>query len=1339
MCQIVNTLIPARPDPLKPVICDPSDPDFPNCQTVDFCCPIIKLAIVLNDLGKFLNRLLVSTWQSWTPNYPEFFVNYLFCDEPERALPANPDPGCLAMPCPPPDGGMAACGCGTFTCGRLKPFIDGIVAPQEGLIPECLCEYFVLLDILLANYIGLGNWSATNGCFCGKSNGILRAASLFYKTVIDAGVNLIRLFPLPCFWKPCSGAQGNFNVEKSWIYSFLGPIADAVCISTGNLACFFNNLFFLPGQCLAQGKIFFGGLTRWFFEFWFVLIGFIEGFVRSLVEEEETCFGGECGSHGNTADVGGVTVSGSALGEMITIAFTFPVDLFLGDAAVACTNICPAYLAQLPFGDNRRCECYNLSPVTRIAPNPGFPSRWNVRLFGFGTLQYGCQVEFLNFPGTYVGPIKNTCTPQVCQDEGLCRPDSLPSCARHPSTPFSVVMDGALLGSIDGINIALIKYLRCIIRGFGLPDFFKPFAQLLSYTWQIWGGVARFLSSLVIFILSLFSGFGFLGLGALSSLRAVFSAFFAIFTQPLIIENKRINFIGPVKRESFSEFKRGYVYVHQNQSLFEQLAYVLYDYDVDDCFDDPVTCSCRNIDMPQHCEWDAKKKEVRFKRTTPLSTSELTHIMATECFTGSSPCDHVIQGCDNVDWNNIDFAIKTEWVQCMDLYVRGNRLHHAWPEAPADYFYTDRSKLFLFRSIGTRLREFAREESENRERENFPKDMDYDDPEQFTKFIEQRKREEREFKTRLVDFDKQIEQRKNFSRIYLEKTSGIDQYSPIFEAMVKADSYWFKWKSGYYNHIFGRAGTLIERGETKLLPTPEQALDHLVHTIKDMAGRINPHGNETGIIQSTREAINESTHFFKKSWERGLWNVIKEDHYYPVKKKVVQLQDDVVSEKVQALQNAWNYSPLVRWWNRKRSKKHQNTVWFHDLRKHLNQTIEYAQTHDDAPWSFWNMGLRLRQARRDVVTSITQPKWTPEKLANWERVYSFGYKIYDTLYPGSLPKEVHDRFIFNCNCVLADRILPVTVGLVDYCVMEFMPNVNFMKKNENDETVQLIRDALNKTGIYRRSELPRDRYHFPTPQDPNAWIRPKLIPSNKTVARTIYHREIYKRATGSGSTGFNLLDWFICVVGDIFDDDFSQRLDNWFDDLRDWFSNDNTSVDDYPDNVGFLYWVTFWVRCDWPQNLNCSHGRGLEEAIRITAIIFIFVFVIGALVIPSLLIPLSLFGIFFLVIVVIPAIAWHYSPTCWFLTPSFPLGGGVQLPIWPVPVAYPTLPECFMDSCVGLLDKFVTDCYDFWIPDYMVNGEVCPTDPNQRIDWINCKDVGISDGKKKTMFLFFFF
>lgn len=95
------------------------------------------------------------------------------------------------------------------------------------------------------------------------------------------------------------------------------------------------------------------------------------------------------------------------------------------------------------------------------------------------------------------------------------------------------------------------------------------------------------------------------------------------------------------------------------------------------------------------------------------------------------------------------------------------------------------------------------------------------------------------------------------------------------------------------------------------------------------------------------------------------------------------------------------------------------------------------------------------------------------------------------------------------------------------------------------------------------------------------------------------------------------------------------------------------------------------------------------------------------------------------------------------MTPSFPLTQGLSVPIWPVPVAFPALPECALDEIVALADKYITDCYSGFnspnklIPPYLINGELCPISLDQHIDVVNCEDVGVSDGIQNLLYLGF--
>lgn len=288
ICQILNTLIPFRRFPGRPVNCD-DDSATRNCQQVDFCCPFSKLGFLIGDSLKFINRALVSLWQPWTGGLPEFFLGYIFCTEgtPPRCPYNENNPGAtyetmayqnvLKTQCeleadsriPDCTGtlpvvdkyGVTQMKCGKFTCGRLHIVIRDLADPYEGLLARCTCQFFGLLDRLLALFfrlirVGLpfAGWSC---CFCGGlqpgtmdclvnggyqcdedtgtceyipggactlpipggSSGIFTAISYLAQAVLFALTNLIRQFPFACYWKPFPSIN---SVEQTWIFSFLG-------------------------------------------------------------------------------------------------------------------------------------------------------------------------------------------------------------------------------------------------------------------------------------------------------------------------------------------------------------------------------------------------------------------------------------------------------------------------------------------------------------------------------------------------------------------------------------------------------------------------------------------------------------------------------------------------------------------------------------------------------------------------------------------------------------------------------------------------------------------------------------------------------------------------------------------------------------------------------------------------------------------------------------------------------------------------------------------------------------------------------------------------------------
>lgn len=257
-----------------------------------------------------------------------------------------------------------------------------------------------------------------------------------------------------------------------------------------------------------------------------------------------------------------------------------------------------------------------------------------------------------------------------------------------------------------------------------------------------------------------------------------------------------------------------------------------------------------------------------------------------------------------------------------------------------------------------------------------------------------------------------------------------------------------------------------------------------------------------------------------------------------------------------------------------------------------------------------------------------------------------------------------------------------------------------------------------------------------TTDDEYSWIRPRLIVPNATAfgkdSLLVDHR-VYrnsKRTAGPmevhGPANFNLFDWVVVVIEDWFGFAFGSQADTWFDAVRNWILNDNTDIKQWPDSNGLAFFLRYPFTCHFPENMNCSIGVGFEQAFLWVTVGTIIVFIIGATVFPPIMIPFSILSITLSYIIVLAGVAWFLSPACMFMFPAFPIPFGIALP------------ECAADQLIAFADKWITNCYSpLILPSYMIAGEVCPTDPHQAIDFLNCRDVGVSDGIQNLLYLGF--
>jgi hypothetical protein len=856
----------------------------------------------------------------------------------------------------------------------------------------------------------------------------------------------------------------------------------------------------------------------------------------------------------------------------------------------------------------------------------------------------------------------------------------------------------------------------------------------------------------------------------------VINSFIAIFTTRIWIPNSRRGVIdpliverptGPVRRESMEQYvRRMDEHTHAQRSNadasipspFEVILRSMYDFDNSDCMTDPVKCGCRNFHMPEHCRWDPATDSVvvtptrRVLRSTPyehivkrdgdgvalyqreMIPNEMLELVG-ERFDGDSECDMNVHDCQQMDWETLPHLDKNAWYGCVTKRMVSERAYALAPQTiPKNVMYTDRAPLTVFENIVS----------------NAQQSLEREHREEIKKRDESRKRLARAF----PDMDTQLRERRK-SAVRRLVRMGADP--AILNALADADQIYFKYQSGFYGHVYGEFKRKLRTGDlhwpTKLeaLADMRRALGQLRHTIV-----MAPYGEFADSV--LRVAEMGRTLVERVTASGGLSQFasetladIKERHYRNV---VVPRQERraVTWARIQR----W---PLYRWfWETPSNTSSSSSFYTRDgetiwddrgepvrrglagFVQHLGRVWRHQREHwQEVRASVWTADLSARSAWNRLVSRWTTPRWTPEKLENWRSVQRVAYRAYDAAYPHALTREEKERFIFNGNCLIMDRVLNLTLRVVDYCANDYAFNMR-------NSTPAAVRAYLEQTSRFRENVWHNHhnarRYEIAAPRtrahpagDPDAWARPRfLLASNETglFGRTAHARALdgvdrraYKRAVAlTGPANFNFNDYVTERLEDLFSYMFNTQAETWVNTARAWIANPRSEESDWPD-VGGIYWVKFMFRCEFPENLDCSRGIGLEPALIWVTVGVVGALIVGTFVFPPIAMLLSVVPAFLLWAALVGVIGLHYSPRCAVLMPTIT---GISI----------TVPTCILDELLALADKYITNCYaGLLYPASLVSGEACPTDPNQYVDFVSCKNVGVSDGLQHILFLGF--
>jgi len=1231
------------------------------------------------------------------------------------------------------------------------------------------------------------NWPR---CLCSggpDGTGILRPAGEIIVIILRQILILVRNLPNASYWAPSGGSLTNgayvaslddnlADINKTWISRFLTPFAEGVCRLITNAACLLAMI--IGTTCQAQAYNVLSSVIRYLFEAIIRAIAILEAFVKQIAQElpgqcvgdpnqYEGTSGEGVGSTGGSTNVNvcapnlqttavlvTTTLDADSLGSILVALLTFILDALIGIGKLGCSTICPTQEYTYQVDEDppvvpaaTACSCYNKTPYTARprticnfdacryfgAPDPVCPGGAQnctyVEVCG-GDPADGCprMNTFIGvqniFQAACGGGCANMTEPQITQDasyntwdqapattlypwvlgfhpvflpvvkvpicitsmnvsgeaqaqfgDGLGSPIYQPICIRSECVARGFCKNDQMVacsrfdprGILDGIIIAALKFIQCLLDLLfgGLGSLISPVIGILSFLWQLSGGIVRFAVALFIFVFKIVTRNPFVNFFSLvpDTLALLFS-FFAIFIQPVVPVSKyaklyNLNYTNPLEE-------------YQSTNIVT-MAYKLFGTNLDGCIDDPIPCFCRHMpNLTDSCQVDYG---------ADLTLGQVVMYMS-QHFDGVTACDAMIQHCADMaptKWTDVPYSERYQYIECVGKRVQGEQYATTTNVWPKDFFYSQDGWYKLAVNV----------------------------KEHFVNHITTVSKAEQEFlkssqkekgKYRFAPFYKTLDSRAKIFEQRLYAIDGVSQNSPAVDFLINMDSFWHKYQMGFY-HIIGReAWTNIKEGRYTLVGSFRDSIKEMqlgmleIHGSFRYAKQIIPH-----LIMTGRNGFDAVGRMWSDimNGDYSRFGTFKPD-YDPSKRQLPALLQVI----------------------------HDGSLLRRLVPSGTSESIVGALSRAHA--HIWE-NIKKVEIRFASLSWMQKPKWTPEKLYNYESLNRLIHRVFYTIWPQHMPVNRYERFILDGNCKLADGIVDKAAEIVDYCVNKFQPNVD---------------NLANKTVLRHGSFFARfaGKLHFEEPLHSGDPLRVRVDtePKEEKVVHK-FDRKTYRRARmdtrlpALSSPGmFDIFSWIICLIEDIFDITIQQNIDGTVSDIQAWFNNPNIDPADYPD-VGARYWLTFPLRCEFPENLNCSIGIGLEEAIKKVSLIFLIGFVIAAFLFPSVLSLLGGIGAMTLWIFVVYAVAFHYSPACALMWPTYTFQNGLSVPIPVFPISALATPECFWDQALALTDKYITTDYSFLINSTLVNGPVAPACP-EKIDFINCKELGLYDGLQNILY-----
>lgn len=501
------------------------------------------------------------------------------------------------------------------------------------------------------------------------------------------------------------------------------------------------------------------------------------------------------------------------------------------------------------------------------------------------------------------------------------------------------------------------------------------------------------------------------------------------------------------------------------------LAEAFVGYDTSDCGVDPVNCLCRNLHpiMEGLCDYDFETMQVISLKPggAPVTPDEVIARLGEDCSSGNSPCDQLITDCGYAPWSDLanNPALRHLWVQCVDLYVAGERVHAVDERFPSDFFNSHTGVLDLMKNVHESANLFAgRMEEEAREHQER---------------LEQRQRAENVGGLTDLEYDRLYLKRALFT--YTQE-HGSPRFPGIAASMLRLDLKLHKLRNGHMGRLLHKAAKNVMSGDWKMPPYAAahqhwEAWKDVTHFV---VRGINYREGVSSALRHAADTWVEADEMLRSTVRRVVDHGITGEHgllghwkrqYH--RKRYGTDSPRTVEDAMQSFWGAFAKDPLVsafyngpayQWWT---SSWNTNVNVFRPFIEHVqrvrrvyqNTPAHLLEEHNPAartspsriyanirnPWTEFKKFMSLRWAPRWDwrLRDWPEDKETPDRWENIRTMGSVGLAAYEVVYPGTLEPETKKRWLVGpgANCSLIADTVALIFDVFDYCATEYTFNL----------------------------------------------------------------------------------------------------------------------------------------------------------------------------------------------------------------------------------------------------------------------------------------------------------